>query len=433
MGDTMTDIHTASLLKRYCLASLMVAMLAVHGCNRSAAPPSNRQQESGPSMVKIAVGTVRTQLLENVVTLPATIESDETALLMPRVEAYVDRVLVDIGDEVEAGQVLIELSAPELEQEVQEQMAMVSQLRADKQVLNAELESARSQLIVGNSELTLKQSERKRLERLVSSGAIERQRLEEAESAAQATGGMLQKYENAVRVIEAKVMKGESELAVGNARLERARTLASYLEIKAPFAGVVSQRNVDPGNLVRPGNQGSNMKPLLTIAKVDTLRAIFHATTDVAAKLETESPAKFASDDSPDQVFQGKLSRLAGTYSDKTRMMRAEMDLQNTPDPSTGKRSLRAGSYGSITIVLQSATLPVVPITALLQEGQHEEVVVVRNGKCLVTPVEVALVVNDLAGIAEGLAAGDQIILRDPGSIQHKQALKDIEIDVVGW
>ena len=99
---------------RCCVAGLIVAALAVTGCNSPVASSSSKQQSSPPP-AKIKVGAVRTQLLKSTISLPATIESDETAMLMPRVEAYVERVLVDIGDEVEAGQVLVQLSAPELE------------------------------------------------------------------------------------------------------------------------------------------------------------------------------------------------------------------------------------------------------------------------------------------------------------------------------
>ncbi len=433
MGDRMMKVSLKSLGYRITFAAWLGAILTIPGCNRATTSSPVPQKETAPAPVKVRVGTVRTQELKKSINLPATVESDETAMLMPRVEAYVERVLVDIGDEVEAGQVLVKLNAPELEQAVRQQEAMVQQLKADKQVLRAELESARSQLKAGTADLNLKKSERQRLERLVSTGAIERQRLEEATSLSQSTQAMLQKYQNAIRVIQAKLKKGESELAVGKAKLDRARTLAGYLEIKAPFAGVVAERNVDPGNLVRPSNQGSDARPLLTIAKVDKLRAIFHATTDVAAQLATDSHAEFVSDDQPDQAFTGKVSRMAGTYSDKTRMMRAEMDLNNTADPQTGRRPLRAGSYGSVTIVLQSATLPVVPTTALIRDGQEDEVVVVRDGKCMVTPVEVALVLEDLAGISQGIAAGDQVVLQNPESIEHKQSLKELEIDVVGW
>ncbi len=410
------------------LPVFLLAMLAV-GCQRPVRKVAPKPAEAKPQAKTVTVGVVREQLLEKSVELPATIESDETAMLLSRVEGFVDKVLVDIGDEVQAGQVVVRLRAPELEQAAGELSAMIRQIEASEQVLLAELAAARTQLDVVQAKLQLKQSQRDRRARLVSSGAVAQQLLEEADAEVQATSAMLAKYENAVQIVEAKLARGESELAVGNAKLEQAKTLAGYLEIKAPFAGVVAERNVDLGNLVRPGN---STKPLLVVAKVDKLRAIVHATTDVAGQLTVGQAVGFVADELRSKVFEGQLSRIAGTYNRKTRMMQAEIDLDNAPDPVNGKRPLRAGSYGSATIVLQSAKLPVVPESALRTRGDRTSVVVVRNGACLVTPVTIAFASGGLVAIAEGIAAGDQVVA-DPEEIKDEQILKDTEIEIVSW
>jgi multidrug resistance efflux pump len=380
----------------------------------------------------VAVGVVREQLLEKTIQLPATIESDETAMLMARVEAYVEKVGVDIGDEVAAGQVLVRLRAPELRQAVETSRATIQQLRASDQVLLAELTAARSQLDVVRAQLKLKRSERERRSRLVSTGAIAEQLLEESAAGVESQLAMLAKYESAVGIVTAKLTQGESELAVGHSKLKQAETMAAYLEIKAPFAGVVAERNVDPGNLVRSESQSSGMKPLLILAKVDKLRAVLHATTDVAGQLAVGQLVKFAADDMPGTIVEGRLSRMAGTYNQKTRMMQAQVDLENAPDPATGRRPLRAGSYGSATIVLQSATLPVVPESAVRTRGDRTSVVIVREGICMVTPVTVAFASGELAAIAKGLAAGEQVIV-EPDGIHDEQLLKDSEIKNVSW
>lgn len=421
------------MTKKFGLSMLLMTLVAtVVGCR-----PSQPKQVSKPQVKKeqpkvITIGVVREQLLEKSIDLPATLESDETAMLMARVEAYVDQVLVDIGEEVQAGQTLVKLSAPELVQAVNEARAMIRQVKASELVLLAELTAARSQLEVIDARMQLKTSERDRKARLVSSGAIARQLLEESEADMQSQIAMMAKYQNAVEVVEAKQAQVESELDVGQAKLEQAETLASYLHIKAPFAGVVAERNVDPGNLVRPASQSSGMKPLLVLAKVDKLRALVHATTDVAGKLQVGQAAKFEADDVPGKTFIGKLSRMAGTYNQKTRMMQVQIDLDNSPVAGSRQRPLRAGSYGSATIVLQSAKLPVVPESALRKRGDRISLVVVREGACLVTPVTVAFTSGELTAIAEGIAAGDQVVA-DPEGIQDEQLLKDTEIKIVSW
>ncbi|MGI9428648.1 MAG: efflux RND transporter periplasmic adaptor subunit [Bythopirellula sp.] len=414
------------------LLSVLVLSLLSVGCLQSKRVDKPKRTATKQQAKKIDVAVVREQELKKTVELPATIESDETAMLMARVEAYVEKVLVDIGDEVKEGQALVELVAPELQQAAGEYRAMNLQLQANERVLLAELTAARSQLDVARAQLNLKRSERDRKMRLVSTGAIAQQLLEESEAEVQSQQAMLAKYENSVEIVVAKLARSEAELAVGMAKLEQAETLASYLEIKAPFRGVVAERNVDPGTLVRPASQSSSMKPLLVVAKVDKLRAKVHATTDIAGQLSVGQTVEFLADDVPGKKFEGQLSRMAGTYNQKTRMMQAEIDLANAPDKATGQRPLRAGSYGSATIVLQSAQLPVVPETALRTRGDRTSVVVVNKGACLVTQVTVAFRSAGMAAIAEGIRAGDQVVA-DPESVKDEQTLLDSEINVISW
>ena len=227
-----------------------------------------------------------------------------------------------------------------------------------------------------------------------------------------------------MRVAEAQLHKGEAQSRVAHSQLQQAQAIVGYLEIKAPFAGVVAARNVDPGALVRPG---ASDKPLLTIAKVDRLRAVLFATMDTTANLAVGNVVTYEPDDVPGQLFEGTLSRMAGAYDEKTRMMRAEVDLQNQPDPNTGQRPLRAGSYGEATIVTHSATMPVVPKSALRRSAGRTSVVVVRDNVCLVTPVEVAIEADGLAGIAAGLKAGDQVVLKSPETMEDEQKLTNGE------
>ncbi len=402
------------------------------GCGPATTVDKKTDAKIAPAPI-VSVGTARSQLLENVVQLPATLTGDETAMLMPRVEAYVREVLVDIGDEVAQGQELVILHAPELQQQAEEQWAMIQQLKAEKIMVAAKFNAARSQLDEIHAQLELKRSQRDRLKRLVRSGAIQRQRLEEADFEARSAAAMLARYENEVEVAEAQLAMGESDMEVAQAKFEQAETLASYLVIKAPFAGVIAKRNADPGNLVRPANQGSDARPLLTLAKIDKLRAVVHVTTDIAGDLTVGAPVTFVADELSGQEFESNLSRIAGAYDDRTRMMRAEIDLENPSDALTGNRSLRAGSYGMATIVLKSATLPVVPKSALRTRGGRTSVVVVRGNTCLITPVELAIESEGLVGLSSGISAGDTVVVENPNSYQDEQTIQQSQIKHVAW
>ena len=421
--------NTRSIPSSGCYVAAALALITIAtGCQPKAAPVDRSAEKSPEKQPTVHIGVVRAEPMEQKITLPATVSSDEQAMLMARVEAYVEEVLVDIGDEVEAGQVLVRLTAPELEHQATQQRLAISHLKASDLVMQAELEAAHSQLDQRQAELTLKNSQRDRLSRLVQSGAIAPQRLEEAEADAKSAAAVLARYKKEVQVAEARLLQGEAQLAVVQASLAEAAAMAAYLEIKSPFAGVVSSRNVDAGNLVQPaGSEGS--KSLLVIDKVNQLRAVIHATVDVAGKISVGNPTDFIADDAPGVVHQAKLSRTAGTYDERTRMMRAEIDLANASDPDTGLRPLRAGSYGAATIVVRSATLPVVPESALRTRDGRSAVVVVRNGKCLITPVEIAIRSDGLVGIGSGVDVGDKVIVQDPDQFKDEQQLSDREIE----
>ncbi len=402
----------------------------IAGCGPTAKKAPSGTSPAATAKPVVAVGVVRAQLMEKSLTLPATIESDEQAMLMAKVEAYVVEVLVDIGDEVEAGQVLVRLDAPELHHKAVEQQRVISQLQADGKVLQAELAAAKTQLQAVQAKLALEKSERGRLERLVSSGAIKRQRLEEAEFELKSAAASLARHENTVRVAEAQLEKGQAEIQVAQAQLMQAVTMVRYLKIKAPFTGVVAARNVDPGALVRPGATG---KPLLTVVKVDRLRAIFYATMDTTSQLAVGNTVKFEADDVPGRLFEGTLSRMAGAYDEKTRMMRAEVDLDNRADPGTGRRPLRAGSYGEATVVTHSAILPVVPQSALRRSAGRTSVVIIRDGVCLVSPVDVAIETDSLAGVSSGLKVDDEVVIENPDALTDGQKLTDSEFEMKKW
>jgi len=414
-------------MKTQILAAVILACL-IAGCKRLPAPSSGEKAEQkAEAPAKVSVGIVRAQLMEKTANLPAAIESDETAMLMARVEAYVAEVLVDIGDEVEAGQVLVRLR-----QRAAQHRATLETIHASKQMTLAELKAAQSQNAVMEVELTLQLSKRDRLARLVDTGAIDSQRLEEAEAALGMANAKIEKSKSTIEVVQAKLLKGAAQLAVQQGKLAEAESLADYLEIKAPFAGIVVRRKVDPGNLVRP-DQDEGMGTLLTIAKVDKLRAVVHATMDVAAQLQVGREVSFVADDMPNQKFSGQLSRTSGSYDNRTRMMRAEIDFENPRDEVSGHRRLRAGSYGSVTIVLYSETLPVVPESALRRGASGTSVVLVRDGICVISEVEIALEQEGLVGIASGIEAGDQVVVKNPEALEAQQMLKDTQIELVTW
>ncbi len=213
--------YTATRMKMSLLAfAVLIAAVLAGGCQRRSGSMSAASKEE--KLPDIVYQEVQAEMIQSTIELPATIKSDETAMLMARVEAYVGKVLVDIGDEVTAGQVLVQLTAPELQQRVVQHQATIKTIHAGKQMTLAELKAAQSHSTMVLADQTLKLSERDRLAQLVGTGAIKRQRLEEAEAALGTTLAKIEMTQNDIEVVEAKLLKGAAMLAVEQAKLEEA-------------------------------------------------------------------------------------------------------------------------------------------------------------------------------------------------------------------
>ena len=138
----------------------------------------------------------------------------------------------------------------------------------------------------------------------------------------------------------------EAGVAVAQANLEKSEVRLAFATIRAPFDGVVTQRNFFPGDFIRSANQGGN-EPLLTVQRVDKMRMIVAVPdrdvpfVDVGAAVEVEIDAL------PGKKWLAKVSRIAGFEDPRTRTMRVEIDL---PNP-TGQ--IRPGMNGKATIVLE--------------------------------------------------------------------------------
>ncbi|MDC0935173.1 efflux RND transporter periplasmic adaptor subunit [Pirellulales bacterium] len=409
--------------------ALQLTWLAALGCQ-----PENRQrvEPQGSTAPSIEVGVVPERVVEKTIILPATINSDEVAMLVSKIEAYVDRVLVDIGDEVRAGQTLVELYAPELQQRANQVRRQIEQLQAGEIVLRAQRDSAFAALQTYKAELTLRGSERDRLARLVNNGAIGRQRLEEAEFAALSVEAEITEHQNAMRVAEARIQEGAAEMAVAQALLAEAETLAGYLTINAPFDGIVTKRNVDPGNLVSSDDMSG---ALVTVAKIDQLRAVMYAAADVAGRLKIGQSVRFISDDAHDQVFEAPIARLSGAYDPRTRMMRVEVDLANASDPQTGTRPLRAGSYGTAEIVVATTgrKTPAAPPAAIRTQGGQPAVFVVADGTCRLTLVTLGLEGDDVVEIKTGVAPGTQIVATGVDAVKDQQPVSQEQVKPTQW
>jgi HlyD family secretion protein len=288
----------------------------------------------------------------------------------PKLPGRLERVLVDIGDRVSAGQVIATIDRRELDAQVDAATAAIA-------VANASIESAEAALEHAVSEAA-------RAKNLYEAGALPRQQLESAETA--------------LRAATAQRSLARANLAQAQAALRRAREVQKDATLTAPAAGVIVERNYDAGAI--PGDL-----PIVVVADVSQLELEAGVSELDAGRLRTGLPASVTVQAKPGESFSGRLAAIAPEVNERNRHFQVEVRVDNS------KGTLLAGMYANARIVLQAVdnavTIPREAVTT--HDGRR---VAFRIEGDQLRPVVVVEGVHDgrRVQVIAGLAAGDQVL-----------------------
>jgi membrane fusion protein, multidrug efflux system len=328
-----------------------VLLLLLIACKRS--PDS----EAPPPVASVAPQThevvaVVAKPLDATLKLPAELAPDESVAIYPRVSGFLDEIAVDRGSSIKKGQLLARLSAPELAAQ-----------RAEAESKVAAAKSTYDRL-----------------------------------KSASATPGAIAGHDLEV---------AEAGMNADKSRVDSLRALESYLYVRAPFDGVVTERNVHPGALVGPPT-GPNAPPMLRVEKIDHLRVTVAVPEADAAAVAIGTPASFTVSTYPGQKFTGKVARVAHEIDPKTRTMAVELDFDNA-----GPKPLVPGAYAEVLWpVHRDAPSLFVPPSAIATTTERTFVDRVRDGKIEQVTVGRGVAMGDLVEVFGDLAAGDQVLKR---------------------
>ncbi|HLJ92923.1 MAG TPA: efflux RND transporter periplasmic adaptor subunit [Gemmataceae bacterium] len=390
--------------------------LGMGSCNRPTvgAPEPPAASTTEPTVLTVQTMNPERSTLRRTVTQPGYIQGYEQTPLFSKIAGYVQKLNVDIGDRVSKEMVLAELYVPEMEVDLAQKNALVSQAEAEvrqakEMVLvaesdfhSAEAKVQAAQAIRQRAEAQL-QRDQSRYERLAQagrSGTIGKEDVEENRLTAETSRAALAEVEAQVRSAEAdrnaskaKWAKSKVDVTVAAAHLEVAQqnraqvqTMLGYRTIRAPFDGVVTQRPVDTGHFVQPAT-GPNSQPLFVVVRTDLLRIRVEVPEVDAAWVEQGSPATFRIPVLPSYAYSGKVMRTSWSVDRTAHTLLAEIDVS---DPN-GK--LRAGMYVNASITVERPNVLTLPASALITEGDVNQgyrtfCFLVENGKAWRVPVE---------------------------------------------
>ncbi|WP_397569843.1 efflux RND transporter periplasmic adaptor subunit [Schlesneria sp. T3-172] len=332
-----------------------------------------------------------------VVTLPGDVQAMEEITLFPRTTGYVKRWLVDIGDEVEAGQLIAEIDTPEVRAQYEQSEAALAESLAS-------LERARA--TVNLAKITTN-----RLRTLVARKNAAQQDLDDSE--------------NNLAVGEANVRLAEATVAVNKSNVQHMQELLSFSRIHSPFEGTVVGRFLETGKLVSSGN--GTGQALFRIARTNPVRVFINVPQAYAAGVVKDLTAEVRARDIPGRVFQGVVTRTARAIDPLTRTLLTEIQVPNDDG------ALLTGSYVQVQMEVQRYSPPLlVPASALIfNSGGTQVAVVGPDNKIELRVIEVAGDIGKQIGIATGISENDQVVI-NPGDRMSQDLMVELQQDAVG-
>ncbi len=335
--------------------------------------------------------------------LSGDIQAVTEAPVLARSSGYVAKRNVDIGDRVKQGDFVAEINTPELDQQI-------NQATAAREQAQSALEQAMATLEGGKKNAAMAATTADRWNSLVKKGAVAKQDAETYQSQADYLRTNVQALEKAVNAAKSNVTAAEGNLG-------RLTTMKSFAKVKAPFDGVITQRNVDTGALVMEGQT-----LLYRIAQTDRLRIYVNVPQADATSIHVGQSADVKISSLPSQTFKGTVTRTANSLDPSTRTLLAEIQVSN----SAGL--LLPGMYGTVNFSTPRAEPPlVIRGDTLVVRSDGPQVAVVGQGDIVhYQRVDLGRDYGDRVEVTGGLTAGQNLVINPGDSVRDGVKVKPV-------
>ncbi|AXY77868.1 efflux RND transporter periplasmic adaptor subunit [Paraflavitalea soli] len=338
-----------------------------------------------PAPAAIEVFPLEKEKLSTSFQTPAELIAWQQVDLYAKENSFVRKLFVDVGSEVKAGQLLVSLEAPEL---------------------NSRLAAAESRLKSQEAIYTASKSQYDRLyETSKTPGTISQNDLDQA---------------------AARKNSDLAQLEAAKAAHKEVTITQSYLEIRAPFNGVISARNANPGAYVGPSGKGSEF-PMFTLQEQRKLRLVVAVPEALTGYLENKHAVQFTVKALPNETFKGVVNRLSGALDSRLRSERIEIDVENN------NKKLLPGMIAEVNIPFpaRDSTLTI-PKSALVNSTERVFVIRIANNKAEWVDVKKG---RDIGGkieiYANTLQPGDQLVRKASEEVRNGSEVKNVKVVTV--
>ncbi len=356
------------------------------GCGEP--PPETTNGTAQQPAVAATVVTATTQQWPAIYEATGTVRARTTATIAAKWMGYVREVKVQVGERVREGQLLVALDTRDLD-------ASASRAAAARDEVRNGIPEADAAVAAAKANLDLAQSTFKRMNQLYEKKSISDQEFDEA-------SGKLKAAQAAFEMARAKRTQLDAKLAQVGEEVRATQVARSYAEVLAPFAGIVTAKSVDPGNLAAPG------APLLTIER-DGYRLEASVEESKLGAIRTGQPVSVKID-GLDRSFDARVSEIVPSVDAASRAYIVKIDLPAEP-------GIRTGIFGRARFQLAGRTVLSVPLGAVSERGQLQSIFVADNGVArtrLITLGDKNPTDKEQVEVLSGLSAGEKVIVPVP-------------------
>jgi RND family efflux transporter MFP subunit len=315
--------------------------------------------------------------------LPGTLKPEVESPLYARTNGYLKKWYKDIGSHVEKGDILAEIDTPEIDQQ---------------------LAQARADLVTAQANLNLSTLTAARYQDLIKSDSVSRQDLDNANGDLAARRAMVQS---------------------ADANVKRLEEMESFKRVYAPFKGIITQRNVDPGTLINAGNGGTATKEMFDLAQIDPMRVYVAVPQSYSPSIHLGLKACLSLTELAQRSFCGQVVRTANSIDPSTRTLLTEVDVPN------GSGTLLPGAYGEVHFDVKVTGQRVsLPINALLFRPDGTMAAVVGpDSRINLKKITIGRDFGNVLEVLQGIEPTDRIVINPPDALEQGELVNLVAQD----
>jgi multidrug resistance efflux pump len=360
------------------------------------------KREARTQVPMVEIAPVTQGLIEEKLLRTGDIAPYAQVTIYSKVQGWVEKINVREGDRVKTGQVLAALDAREGEATVnQAQANLEAEVARQKQVKATAEETVQSQIQQSKANLDLAEADLSRMRELFAKNFIARAQLDESQTkfnVAKANNDLAlnsirqRTWENDIALAEAQVRQAKANLDLVQAQL-------ANLLILSPMNGKVTKRYVDPGTMVK------DTTPILALMDLDEVKMMVNVIERELVRLQKGQEIKVTVTAFPDRTFQGRIAIITPALELQSRTAEIQISI---PNPGY---ILNPGMFGRVEAILRSDPQDtLIPLQALITDGDKDLVYVVKDGKAYRRPIKKGLTKDTVVEIIRGLNPAEQVV-----------------------